>query len=101
MEADILCHLVEEVGTYELGVDDENGGGTVPVPEEQRLHIDAVCCDEDSSFAVRLGDGSILKQAGVPVKLSYLNHSRNILYKRLTVHVSQVPRHYGSERQGV
>ena len=85
MEADILCHLVEEVGTYEFGVDDENGGGTVPVPEEQRLHIDAVCCDEDSSFAVRLGDGSILKQAGVPVKLSDLNHSRNILYKRLTV----------------
>jgi len=85
MEADILCHLVEEVGTYELGVDDENGGGTVPVPEEQRLCIDAVCCDEDSSFAVRLGDGSILKQAGVPVKLSDLNHSRNILYKRLTV----------------
>jgi len=85
MEADILCHLVEEVGTYELGVDDENGGGTVPVPEEQRLHIDAVCCDEDSSFAVRLGDGSILKQAGVPVKLSDLNHSCNILYKRLIV----------------
>jgi hypothetical protein len=83
MEADILCHLVEEVGTYEHEVGDENGGGTEPIPEEQRLHIEAVCCDEDSLFAVRLGDGSILKQAGVPVKLSDLNHSRNILYKRL------------------
>ena len=63
MEADILCHLVEEVGTYEPRRR-ENSGDTVQVPEEQRLHIDVVCCDEGRRSR-SIGGWSILKQAGV------------------------------------
>ena len=45
MEADILCHLVEEITMYERPT---TVGNFVEVPMEERLLIDGVCCDEDS-----------------------------------------------------
>ena len=80
MEADILWHLVEEVATYVRATTE---GDFVEVPMEERLLVEDVCCDEDSSFAVRLTDSGILKYASAPRKLSDLNHLSGCLFKRL------------------
>ena len=80
MEADILCHLVEEIAMY---VRLTKAGDSVEVPMEERLHVEDVCCDEDSSFSLRLTDGGILKFAAAPRKLSDLNHLSGCLFKRL------------------
>ena len=79
MEADILVNLVEEVGRWEAEVDD---GSKVPIPMDRRLVIEDVCVDEDSSFSVRLMDGSILEQAPAPRKRSDVNHLSNCLFRR-------------------
>jgi hypothetical protein len=80
MEADILCHLVEEVAMYERPA---KAGDFVEVPMEERLQVEDVCCDEYSTFSVRLTDSGILKYASAPRKLSDLNHLSGCLFKRL------------------
>ena len=80
MEADILCHLVEEIAMYERPT---TAGDVVEVPMAERLLVEDVCCDEDSSFSVRLTDSGILKYASAPRKLSALNHLSDCLFKRL------------------
>ena len=73
-------NLVEEVGRWEAEVDDR---AKVPIPMDRCLVIEDVCADEDSSFSVRLVDGSILKHAPAPRKRSDVNHLSNCLFRRL------------------
>lgn len=80
MEQDILISLVDDVAIYEHKTVD---GTMEEKPMEERLVIEAVCADEDSSFWNRITQDGALKNQFAPRKLSDVNHLSNCLMRRL------------------
>ena len=81
MEQDILIELVDEVAVYQYAV--QGSQVLAEKPLNERLVVEAVCSDEDSSFWKRITAEGALKNCCAPRKLSDVNHLSNCLMRRL------------------